>query len=210
MILTRLNNAADGKDGQRVQAHKLWNPCITLKSGECQSVRNFDMKFLTSRRHFSKILNLFRSKHLVAVDCSPQSVAGEVLRRLLEDYKANVKLLTKAQSGQWCLSVFERRDKMGPYVEDHTRHKPNRIESSQTFDHPQDGKTALQIAESAGQEAAIKYLEVWVCCPKKRCPPPFYRFQFLLSENTLCVLLWAFYFVFLREPSACQTLLRSY
>ena len=58
------------------------------------------MKFLTSRRHFSKILNLFRSKHLVGVDCSPQSVAGEVLRRLLEDYKANVKLLTKAQSGQ--------------------------------------------------------------------------------------------------------------
>ena len=61
------------------------------------------MKFLASRPHFSKILNLSRSKHLVGVDwlqTSPQSVAGEVLRRLLEDYKANVKLLTKAQSGQ--------------------------------------------------------------------------------------------------------------
>lgn len=148
MILTRLNNAADGKDGQRVHAHKLWNTCITLKSGECQSVRNFDMKFLASRPHFSKILNLSRSKHLVGVDwlqTSPQSVAGEVLRRLLEDYKANVKLLTKAQSGQWCLSVFERRDKMGPFVKDHTRHKPNRIES---LKHLINSRMARQLCKS--------------------------------------------------------------
>ena len=62
-----------------------------------------------------------------------------------------------------------------------------------------DGKTALQIAESAGQEAAIKYLEAWVCCPKKRCPPPFYRFQFLWSESTLSEL-----FTYVFEGAQCM------
>lgn len=56
----------------------------------------------------------------------------EVLRRLLEDYKANVKLLTK------------------------------------------DGKTALQIAESAGQEAAIKYLEA--CVPSIQLEDDFVKY----------------------------------
>lgn len=56
----------------------------------------------------------------------------EVLRRLLEDYKANVKLLTK------------------------------------------DGKTALQIAESAGKEAAIKYLEA--CVPSIQLEDDFVKY----------------------------------
>lgn len=56
----------------------------------------------------------------------------EVLRQLLEDYKANVKLLTK------------------------------------------DGKTALQIAESAGQEAAIKYLEA--CVPSIQLEDDFVKY----------------------------------
>ncbi|CAJ1376193.1 unnamed protein product [Effrenium voratum] len=56
----------------------------------------------------------------------------EVLRKLLEDYKANVKLLTK------------------------------------------DGKTALQIAETAGQEAAAKYLEA--CVPSIQLEDDFVKY----------------------------------
>eukprot|EP00435_Cladocopium_sp_Y103_P027592 s1802_g6.t2 len=70
----------------------------------------------------------------------------EVLRRLLEDYKANVKLLTK------------------------------------------DGKTALQIAESAGQEAAIKYLEA--CVPSIQLEDDFVKYpdQDLLELGKQCVI----------------------
>ncbi|CAK9034767.1 unnamed protein product [Durusdinium trenchii] len=67
----------------------------------------------------------------------------EVLRRLLEDYKANVKLLTK------------------------------------------DGKTALQIAESAGKEAAIKYLEA--CVPSIQLEDDFVKYPEQVWSTVLFV-----------------------
>ena len=124
----------------------------------------------------------------------------EVLRQLLEDYKANVKLLTKAEKcdamwgHQWITTQYimitmiyllhkiPRLSFLVPSVfrcsqgmrrsQNVWINLPKALENlNRAIFHSakrsciEDGKTALQIAESAGQEAAIKYLEAG----HKRC-----------------------------------------
>lgn len=141
----------------------------------------------------------------------------EVLRQLLEDYKANVKLLTKAEK---CDAMWGHRWITTQYIMItmitmiYLLHKiprlsflvPSVFRCSQGMRRSQnvwinlpkalenlnraifhsakrscieDGKTALQIAESAGQEAAIKYLEAG----HKRCTSHCNEFPLLLATH---------------------------